>query len=154
MQGVRRVEYSKIELEPMYYSNDERFNNVQINKTLKVEDGVEEPIAIVEDKSNDKEELISVLRMVESPTIDLRGANRKVIVRPSHRVIERRGLALQKAPIRFPMVRVLASVVIIVGLLLVAGTLTLQQSLKYVSSDKTDINKKLQLANVASFFNF
>jgi len=51
------------------------------------------------------------------------------------------------------MVKVIASVIVLVGLLFVAGTLTLEQTVHYTQSEST-VNTEFQVAGVGSFFSF
>lgn len=149
-ENKKEIEYSKIELEPIYYSDDERTNNIEIDKkavkAIKEEEPAEEP----------KENLIPVLSMVESPMVDLRTSSKEVIKRPLREVREpaRREVTLaQRSPVKLPMARLAAFMLILAGLLFVVGTLTLEKTVRYASSDK-ELSTKYQLANVVDLFSF
>jgi hypothetical protein len=159
----RAIEYKKLNLEPMYYSDDFRINNLEVNKIVlknieEDKDGVAEAnpsIANLELK--EKENLIPILSMIESSIVDLRSINNKnkIIVskKSNKQIIKRVSLLPQKSLIIFPMVRVIASIVVLIGILFVASTFILQQSMYYTQSNNL-INKKFQLANIGSLFDF
>jgi hypothetical protein len=159
----KAIEYKKLELEPMYYSNDERNNNPEINKVVlkNIEEDREEVVeeeeeTVIEIKEK-KENLIPILNMVESPMVDLRTTKKEVIknpiIREDRKIIEREQLLPQKSPVRLPVIKVLASVAVLIGLLFVAGTLTLQQTVHYTQSEST-VNTEFQVAGVGSFLDF
>ncbi|MBT3282633.1 hypothetical protein HON59_01375 [bacterium] len=169
-EGGRAIEYKKLDLEPMYYSDDERINNPEINKVVlenteeeveEITEEEEETIIEIKEKKPARpaggENLIPILSMIESPMVDLRPSKKEVaktpVIREARGVIEREGLLPQKSPIRLPMVKVIASVIVLVGLLFVAGTLTLEQTVHYTQSEST-VNTEFQVAGVGSFFSF
>ena len=159
-ENKKAIEYSNLTLEPMYYSDDNRSNNVEISKTLIADDDEELEIIegeeVVAEESTEVEEevLVPVARVAESRAIDLRNTNQGIIVRPKVQVTKRAQMAPQRMQPRFPMVRTLTAVFVLAVFLFVIGTFTLQKSLHYTSTDKTNIQTKFQLASIVSLAHF
>ena len=166
-EGEKAIDYKKLELEPMYYSNDERNTNPEINKVVikkveeeqekeKVVDLSSEALAKDEETAIEikekKENLIPILSMIESPLVDLRSPKKEVVKGPVREVIKREHLLPQKSPVRLPMMKIIASVIVIIGLLFVAGTFTLEDTIHYTSNDTIDTS--LQMAGVKDFISF
>lgn len=158
-ENKKEIQYSKIKLEPIYYSNDERTNNIEIDKIVQKEQEDEDTVEVrkvPERITEQKEDLISVLRMVESSMIDLRSSNRKLIKRPTRKIaipIKKKVLLPKKSSIRLPIVRTIAFALVLLGLVFVASTFILEKSVHYTSSDK-GISTEYQLASIKSYFSF
>ena len=158
-EDKRAIEYKKLDLEPMYYTDDSRDNNPEIEKTITkdIEEDDESALEVErveEEVEKPKEDLIPVLSMVESQAIDLRdNKKQEVIKRPAKQLVKRDRLLPQRSPVRLPMVRIMASVVVLIGLLFVAGTFVLQQTIHYTYSDSV-VNTEFQLAGVSGLFDF
>ena len=158
-EDKRAIEYKKLDLEPMYYTDDSRDNNPEIEKTITkdIEEDDESALEVErveEEVEKPKEDLIPVLSMVESQAIDLRdNKKQEVIKRPAKQLVKRERLLPHRSPVRLPMVRIMASVVVLIGLLFVAGTFVLQQTIHYTYSDSV-VNTEFQLAGVSGLFDF
>lgn len=156
-EDKRAIEYKKLELEPMYYSDDVRSNNLEINHELikqevdlSSEASAKEGEEVREIEIR-KETPIPILSMVESPAVNLRSFKRPAT--GTRKIIKSERLLPQISPVRFPMVRVLASIVVLIGLLFTAVTVTLQQTVHYTYSDSA-ISTEFQIAGVSNFFSF
>ena len=166
----RAIEYKKIELEPMYYSNDDRSNNINLNKKPIVDEEKELVLpsqdigenvveikskeSIVEDIPTDiqehKKDVISVLHMIDSPVVDLRETKQE---NTPKQTIEKEQLLPQKSHIKLPMVKIAAATLALAVLLFIVSTFTLQQSIQYASSEDS-ISTEYQLAGVGSVLDF
>jgi len=169
-EADRAIEYKKIDLEPMYYSNDDRSNNINLNKKpIVVEEKEKDSEEAVQINSRDdvqeithstssgqekeEEDIVSVLHMIESPVVDLREVKQEAIINPTKQIVKRKELLPQKSPIRLPISKVLATILVLLVLLFVASTLTLQQTIRYASSGNT-LDTEYQLAGVTNFLDF
>jgi hypothetical protein len=147
----KAIEYQKLDLEPMYYSDDVRANNPKVNKVVlkNIEEYKED---IVEQK---KENLIPILSMIESPIVDLRNTKkeREIIKRPTREITKRRTILPQKSHIKLPMARLTALLLLLVAFLFVASSFTLEKTIYYTSSDKS-LDTEYQIANISKLFSF
>jgi hypothetical protein len=156
-EDKRAIEYKKLDLDPMYYSDDFRSNDIKVNKSaavIDVEDDSDVEIKIEEGAPEEvKKDTLSVLHMVESPVVDLRDTKQEIVKSPVKQIVKREVLLPQKSPIRLPMLRIVASLLILVGILFTMSTFALQQTVHYTSSDKV-LNTEYQIASVGNLFNF
>ena len=139
---IGKIKYKKIELEPMYYSSDERSNNPEITKIY------------TEDEARDAEENIKEIKEIEKP-IPIRIIKEpEISVEPVERYEQPQAALIterQIAPKQIPKPQItamLAPTALLVGILLLAGTLTLEQVIRYSSLDKNNIRTNFQLANI------
>ena len=135
----KEIEYRKIELEPMYYSSDERSNYPEINKIVH-----EEPEEEIEDIQEEVQKV--PVHIIEKPAVNIRRYP-VPLRRQERQIIRRQPIVPQQIHRRSPMFASIATVLILAGTLLVAGTFTLEQVVHYSSKDKTDINTSIQRAN-------
>ncbi|MFQ5662089.1 MAG: hypothetical protein ACE5F2_02455 [Candidatus Paceibacteria bacterium] len=133
---AREIEYKKIELEPMYYSNDERSNYPEISKVI--HNDIEE----VEDNQEVVEEEHQV------PLHIVKKYAPRSLQRQGRQIIRRQEIMPQQVSRRLSMALSLASVLILIGVLFTAGTFTLEQVIHYSSEDNAEINTSIQLANI------
>lgn len=151
-KNLREIEYKKIELEPMYYSNDWRLNNPEINKEIFKEQEIEKKTIYNEDNSSYSEELPIQMRIIKKNVVDLKNYQQSP-AKNQTRVSKRRVIASQigKNP---QLVVIMAVIFILIGFIFTVGTLTLEQSIHYSSGNKTDIDTNFQLANSIKSFDF
>lgn len=125
---AREIEYKKIELEPMYYSNDERSNYPEISKVI----------------HNDIEEVEDIKEV----PIHIKKYTPRPLQRQEKQIIKRQPIAPRQIHRRFPVALSIASVLILIGVLFTAGTFTLEQVIHYSSEDSAEMNTIIQLANI------
>jgi hypothetical protein len=138
--NVEEINYKKIELEPMYYSNDERETSPEINKTFKEE---QEEVVTEEDK----DEIIPI-KVVEQPEVAIKTYQHKPVMRRVKRqVVRRQPIVPQQVNRKFLSKGVVAVSILLLGTLFVAGTLMLEQVVHYTSSEKDMLITELQIVS-------
>lgn len=154
-ENIRTIEYKKIELEPMYYRNDARSNNPEIDKIATREEQ-DAGLGIVNLEPKEDSEENTPVRIIKRHEISVKRYNNPNIVsRTERRIAIRQQILPQQASRMLPMiVAVITSVIILVGILFIAGTLTLEQEIRYSSADKTDIDTSFQIASTIKTLDF
>ena len=139
---IEEIKYKKLDLEPMYYSSDERSNNPEISK-------------IYEEASDEDEEKIPV-HIIKKPEISIeRHGQSHIVPNTERQIMVRQNIVPQRTNKRLPMITTaLASIILLAGVLFIAGTLMLEQEIHYSSSDKNDIDTSFQLANILKSLDF
>ena len=158
-QGVQihnRIAYKKYELEdPVYYIDDNRPNNLEINKKvlLKNQTDEEKNNIIFEDaaKSTDKYSMYGSI--IEKPTVDLRKYRQDYLLQnhQGNKTIIRRQEMPLKIRENFYPAGIITTTLLIISALFIAGNFILEQNISY-SARNEKINTKIHLASGISVF--
>ena len=136
------INYEKIGPELLYYSNDKRSLNPEISKihTGDVEENNEENIPV---------------RIIKNPEVSVqRYPQSRIIPKTKKQTAVIQRTVPQQTNRILPMAAAVALVLMLIGAVFIAGTLTLEQTIHYSSKDKTNIDTSFQLANVTNFLKF
>ena len=157
-QGVQihnRIAYKKYELEdPVYYINDNRPNNLEINKKVLAENQTEEEKNnIFEDKVESADKYSMYGSIIEKPTVDLRKYRQDYLLQnhQGNKTIIRRQEMSLKIRENFYPIGIITTTLLIISALFIAGNFILEQNISY-SARNEKINTKIHLASGISVF--
>ena len=157
-QGVQihnRIAYKKYELEdPVYYINDNRPNNLEINKKVLAENQTEEEKNnIFEDKVESADKYSMYGSIIEKPTVDLRKYRQDYLLQnhQGNKTIIRRQEMPLKIRENFYPAGIITTTLLIISALFIAGNFILEQNISY-SARNEKINTKIHLASGISVF--
>jgi len=157
-QGVQihnRIAYKKYELEdPVYYINDNRPNNLEINKKVLAENQTEEEKNnIFEDKVESADKYSMYGSIIEKPTVDLRKYRQDYLLQnhQGNKTIIRRQEMSLKIRENFYPAGIITTTLLIISALFIAGNFILEQNISY-SARNEKINTKIHLASGISVF--
>ena len=157
-QGVQihnRIAYKKYELEdPVYYIDDNRPNNLEINKKVLAENQTEEEKNnIFEDKVESADKYSMYGSIIEKPTVDLRKYRQDYLLQnhQGNKTIIRRQEMPLKIRENFYPIGIITTTLLIISALFIAGNFILEQNISY-SARNEKINTKIHLASGISVF--
>ena len=157
-QGVQihnRIAYKKYELEdPVYYINDNRPNNLEINKKVLAENQTEEEKNnIFEDKVESADKYSMYGSIIEKPTVDLRKYRQDYLLQnhQGNKTIIRRQEMPLKIRENFYPAGIITTTLLIISALFIVGNFILEQNISY-SARNEKINTKIHLASGISVF--
>ena len=157
-QGVQihnRIAYKKYELEdPVYYINDNRPNNLEINKKVLAENQTEEEKNnIFEDKVESADKYSMYGSIIKKPTVDLRKYRQDYLLQnhQGNKTIIRRQEMPLKIRENFYPAGIITTTLLIISALFIAGNFILEQNISY-SARNEKINTKIHLASGISVF--
>jgi len=157
-QGVQihnRIAYKKYELEdPVYYIDDNRPNNLEINKKVLAENQTEEEKNnIFEDKVESADKYSMYGSIIEKPTVDLRKYRQDYLLQnhQGNKTIIRRQEMPLKIRENFYPAGIITTTLLIISALFIAGNFILEQNISY-SARNEKINTKIHLASGISVF--
>ena len=157
-QGVQiynRIAYKKYELEdPVYYIDDNRPNNLEINKKVLAENQTEEEKNnIFEDKVESADKYSMYGSIIEKPTVDLRKYRQDYLLQnhQGNKTIIRRQEMPLKIRENFYPAGIITTTLLIISALFIVGNFILEQNISY-SARNEKINTKIHLASGISVF--
>ncbi|PIT96634.1 hypothetical protein COT82_02055 [Candidatus Campbellbacteria bacterium CG10_big_fil_rev_8_21_14_0_10_35_52] len=149
-----RIAYKKYELEnPMYYIDDNRPNNLEINKKVLMENQIDEEKNNIENEVKSIGEYITHIPTIEKSTVDLRKYRQDYLLQNQNNkaIIKRQGIALQTRRNFYPA-GIITVTLAIVGILFIAGSFILERNVTY-SVNNEKMNTKIHLASGLKVFN-
>ena len=157
-QGVQihnRIAYKKYELEdPVYYIDDNRPNNLEINKKVLAENQTEEEKNnIFEDKVESADKYSMYGSIIEKPTVDLRKYRQDYLLQnhQGNKTIIRRQEMPLKIRENFYPAGIITAMLLIISVLFIAGNFILERNISY-SARNEKINTKIHLASGINVF--
>ena len=128
------ISYKKIDLEPMYYSNDDRDVTPNIDKSFSYEEESE----LKEITENTENQEVIPIKIIKRSDITPRAyQDRAIAQRPAREVVRRTPMLPQRTGLRIPFKGLVVASVLLAGILFATGSVVLEQVLHYASSDRS-----------------